>query len=63
MPMTSKEMAGLLKKNGFKEVKCGNGSHRKFENPSTHKTVVIPYHNKNLGKGLENAILKQAGLK
>ena len=63
MPMTSKEMASLLKKNGFVEIKCGNGSHRKFENPSTHKTVVIPYHTKDLGKGLEAAILKQAGLK
>lgn len=63
MPMTSKEMAGLLKKNGFIEIKCGNGSHRKFQNPKTHKTVVIPYHAKDLGKGLENAILKQAGLK
>lgn len=63
MPMTSKEMVNLLKKNGFIEVKCGNGSHRKFENPSTHITVVIPYHSKDLGKGLESKILKEAGLK
>jgi len=63
MPMTSKEMVSLLKKNGFIEIKCGNGSHRKFQNPKTFKTVVIPYHNKDLGIGLEKAILKQAGLK
>lgn len=63
MPMTSKEMVSLLKKNGFKEIKCGNGSHRKFQNPITHKTIVIPYHNKDLGIGITNAILKQAGLK
>jgi len=63
MPMTSKEMVNLLKKNGFIEVKCGNGSHRKLQNPVTLKTVIVPYHNKDLGIGLERAILKQAGLK
>lgn len=63
MPMTSKEMVSLLRDNGFVEVWCGNGSHRKFQNPKTHKTVVIPYHTKDLGIGFTNAILKQAGLK
>lgn len=63
MPMTSKEMVSLLKKNGFIEIKCGNGSHRKLQNPVTHKTIVIPYHAKELGLGIQNAILKQAGLK
>jgi len=63
MPMTSKEMVRLLKRNGFIEVKCGNGSHRKLQNPKTNVTVIIPYHTKDLGVGLEKAILKQAGLK
>lgn len=61
--MTSKEMACLLKKNGFIEIKTNGGSHRKYQNPLTKKTVIVPFHNKDLGKGLEQAILKQAGLK
>ena len=63
MPMTSKEMARLLKENGFFEIKTNGGSHRKFQNPKTQKTVIVPFHSKDLGKGLEQAILKQAGLK
>lgn len=63
MPMTSKEMVKFLKKNGFIEIPCGNGSHRKFLNPDSHRTVTVPYHNKDLRKGLEQTILKQAGLK
>ena len=60
--MTSKEMVKFLLKNGFVEVSGGKGSHRKFQNPQTGRTTLIPYHNKHLGKGLERAILKQAGL-
>lgn len=63
MPMTSKEMARLLKENGFIEIKTNGGSHHKFQNPLTKKTVIVPFHNKDLGKGLEQTILKQAGLK
>ena len=63
MSLTSKEMIALLKKNGFLEVNCGNGSHRKLQNPLTGKTVIVPYHHKDLGRDLEKAILKQAGLK
>lgn len=59
MSLTSKEMIALLKKNGFVEIKCGKGSHRKLQNPLTGKTIIVPYHH----KGLEKAILKQDGLK
>lgn len=62
MPMTSKEMIKYLKKNGF-EIVSQNGSHVKMRNPNTGKTVIIPYHSKTLKKGMEQAILKQAGLK
>lgn len=62
MPMTSQEMIKLLKKNGFKAI-SQNGSHIKLNNPVTEKTVIVPYHSKDLKKGLEQAILKQAGLK
>ncbi len=62
MPMTPKEMIKHLKKNGFEEV-SQNGSHRKLKNPETGRTVIVPYHSKAMKKGLEQAILKQAGLK
>ena len=62
MPMSSKEMLKLLKENGFEEI-SQNGSHVKLKNPETGKTVIVPYHSKDLKKGLEQAILKQAGLK
>jgi len=62
MPMTSKEMIKFLKKNGFKEM-SQNGSHIKMKNEETKRTVIIPYHAKELKKGMEQAILKQAGLK
>lgn len=62
MPMTSREMISYLKKNGF-EVISQNGSHVKMSNPLTGKTVIVPYHCKDLKKEMEQAILKQAGLK
>lgn len=62
MPMTSREMIKHLEKNGFQSV-SQNGSHVKLNNPTTNITVIVPYHNKTLKKGLEHAILKQAGLK
>lgn len=62
MPMTAKEMLKLLQKNGF-EITSQNGSHIKLRNPDTGATIILPYHSKDLKKGMEQAILKQAGLK
>lgn len=62
MPMSPKEMIKLLKKNGFREV-GQNGSHVNLENTEIKRTVIVPYHSKDLKKGLEQAILKQAGLR
>lgn len=62
MPMTSQEMIKFLKENGFEKI-SHNGSHVKMKNSVTGKTVIIPYHAKDLKKGLEQGILKQAGLK
>lgn len=62
MPMTPREMISLLKKNGFVEL-SQNGSHIKMRNEETGKQTTVPYHSKSLKKGLEQAILKQAGLK
>lgn len=54
MPMTSREMISLLQK---------NGSHVKLRNDNNGSQTVVPNHSKELKKGLEQAILKQAGLK
>ena len=62
MPMTSQEMIKLLLKNGFAVI-SQSGSHVKLKNINTHKTVIVPYHCRDIKKGLEQAILKQAGLK
>lgn len=62
MPITAKQMIRLLKENGFIEVRQV-GSHKRFENPVTGKATSVPYHCKDLTKGTEQAILKQAGLK
>lgn len=61
MPLTSKEMIKKLKKHGFKII-SQNGSHVKLANHITDRTVIVPYHCKDLKKGLEQAILKQAGI-
>ncbi|CCZ33919.1 putative uncharacterized protein [Firmicutes bacterium CAG:646] len=62
MPMTPKEMIKHLKKNGFEEIRQ-NGSHITMKNHTTGISVVVPYHSKSMKKGLEQTILKQAGLK
>ncbi len=62
MPMKPREMIKLLLDNGFIEV-SQNGSHKKMFNPITKVTIVVPFHNKELKKGTEQGILKQAGLK
>lgn len=62
MPMTPKEMEKMLRQNGFQEIRQ-NGSHKFFENPETIKRTTVPHHSKTLDKGLEQAILKQAGLR
>lgn len=62
MPMSPREMIQILQANGFVCVNS-NGSHRKFWNAETKRTVIVPYHAKDLKKGLEQKILKDAGLK
>lgn len=57
-----REMINLLHKNGFETI-SQNGSHVKLRNDMTGKQVIVPYHNKALKNGLEQKILKQAGLK
>jgi predicted RNA binding protein YcfA (HicA-like mRNA interferase family) len=61
MPMKPREMLRLLKNNGF-QIVSQNGSHIKLFNSMTNKTVIVPFHSKELKRGLEQEILKQAGL-
>lgn len=58
--MKDKELLKLLKQHGWQE-KSINGSHHKLVKDG--KTIVVPVHGKELTKGMQNAILKQAGLK
>ena len=62
MPMKPKEMIKLLQKNGFIKI-SQNGSHVKMLNQETGIKTIVPVHSKDLKKGIENTILKQAGLK
>lgn len=62
MPMKAREMIKLLQDNGFVEV-SHNGSHKKMFREKTNTTVIVPVHSVELKKGIEKAILKQAGLK
>lgn len=62
MPMKPREMIKLLEANGF-ELVDSNGSHHKYRNMATGKQTIVPVHAKELKKGLEQTILKQAGLK
>ncbi|HIU78707.1 MAG TPA: type II toxin-antitoxin system HicA family toxin [Candidatus Avilachnospira avicola] len=61
MPMTSREMIKLLRENGFIIINQ-TGSHVKLRNYISGRQVIVPFHSKTLKKGLEHAILKQAGL-
>lgn len=62
LPMTPREIVKLMESAGFVHI-GGNGSHRKYYQESTGKTVIVPFHAKDLKKGTEQGILKQAGLK
>ncbi|MGN1083379.1 MAG: type II toxin-antitoxin system HicA family toxin [Lachnospiraceae bacterium] len=62
MPLTPKKMISLLRKNHFIIINQ-NGSHVKLKNLETGVQVIVPLHCKDLKKGLEHAILRQAGLK
>lgn len=62
MPMTPREMIKLLEDNGFRQIRS-NGSHHFFRNEESGRTTTVPKHAKDLKKGLEQKILKDAGLK
>lgn len=63
MPMTAKQMVKLLKKNGFEELRQNGTSHLIMINRKTGVSIPIPMHSGDLKKGMEQKILKEAGLK
>lgn len=61
--MRAKEIIRLIEKAGWIEVRQ-TGSHKIFKHPGRKETISVPFHaGVDVGKGLANKILKQAGLK
>ncbi|TDO66953.1 putative RNA binding protein YcfA (HicA-like mRNA interferase family) [Flavobacterium chryseum] len=60
--MSSKDLFKLLEDDGWilDRVK---GSHHVFRHPKKDGIVVLPHPKKDIPKGTENSILRQAGLK
>jgi len=59
-----KELAFLIEKNGWQFVRQ-KGSHRQYKHPDMDFLITLPGHkmSEDVPKGLENSILKLAGLK
>lgn len=62
MPIKPKEMEKIILADGWK-FKSQVGSHRHYIHPTKSGKVTIPFHNREIPKGTEKSILKQAGLK
>ena len=62
MPKKPIEMERLILADGW-IFKSQTGSHRHYIHPTKPGKVTIPFHSKELPKGTENSILKQAELK
>jgi predicted RNA binding protein YcfA (HicA-like mRNA interferase family) len=61
--MKCSELLRLLKADGWL-VHSQKGSHKKLKHPTKEGTITFPDHgNKELAKGTEKAIRKQAGLR
>ena len=59
--LTPKKLLKILLKAGFK-IDHITGSHYILYNPTSKKTVTLPFHNKDLPKGTLYSIIKSAGL-
>jgi mRNA interferase HicA len=61
--MKCSELLKMLKKDGWYTV-SQKGSHMKLHHPHKKNMIIFPNHgSQELGKGTENKILKDAGLK
>lgn len=62
MPLKPKEMEKIILADGWR-FKSQEGSHRHYTHPVKPGKVTIPFHGKDLTRGTEISILKQAGLR
>lgn len=62
MPIKPREMEKIIFADGW-VFKSQEGSHRQYVHPSKSGKVTIPFHGKELTKGVELSILKQAALR
>ncbi len=60
--MNSRDLIKELMGDGW-TLRRSKGSHHQFAHPNKPGAVTVPHPKKELGKGLVNAIRKQAGLK
>lgn len=60
--MDSKELTKLLERSGWK-LRGVKGSHHIYHHPERPGHISVPHPKKDLGIGLVNKLLKQAGLK
>ncbi len=59
--LTPQKVAKILEKAGFKLIRV-RSSHHIYFNPITRRTVIVPFHKKDITRGLFNDILKEAGI-
>jgi predicted RNA binding protein YcfA (HicA-like mRNA interferase family) len=57
----SRNLIQKLRADGRELVRV-NGSHHHFRHPTKPGTITVPHPKKDLSRGTENSILKQAGL-
>lgn len=62
MPLKPREMEKIVLADGW-IFKTQLGSHKHYVHPTKPGKVTIPFHNKDIPKGTEKSIFKQAGLK
>lgn len=62
MPLKPRELEKIILADGW-VFKNQLGSHRHYIHPTKPGKVTIPFHCKDITKGTENSILKQARLK
>ncbi|MEO8668045.1 MAG: type II toxin-antitoxin system HicA family toxin [Bauldia sp.] len=56
-----REIVRALERAGFSVVRI-RGSHYQMLKPETGKRVTVPFHGRDLSRGMLNAIIHQAGL-
>jgi mRNA interferase HicA len=62
--MKNSELLSKLRKAGFRFLRQGKGSHEIWHNPKNGIEILVPNHgSKEVGKGLVQKIMKDAGLK